>query len=77
MLPASALPAVETFIARWTAADGSERANYQLFVGELCALLGVEPPQPAKDDAGDNAYPRGARQSAAGGRRALDGVRYE
>jgi hypothetical protein len=30
---------VEKFIARWQSASGSERANYQLFVHELCALL--------------------------------------
>ena len=29
------------FIARWSAASGSERANYQLFVTELCELLGT------------------------------------
>ncbi len=37
--PMTADPAgIERFIARWTAAGGSERANYQLFVGELCRL---------------------------------------
>jgi hypothetical protein len=50
------LDPVEEFIVRWSAAGGSERANYQLFIGELCVLLGVEPPQPAQEDAGDNAY---------------------
>ena len=50
-------PAVlAAFIERWRAASGSERANYQLFIGELCGLLGVEPPQPAKGDQGENAY---------------------
>nr|QLG20462.1 hypothetical protein [uncultured bacterium] len=48
--------AIESFIARWTKASGSERANYQLFVTELCRLLDVEPPQPAFADAGENAY---------------------
>ncbi|MBT9460538.1 MAG: class I SAM-dependent DNA methyltransferase, partial [Rugosibacter sp.] len=48
--------AIENFIARWSAASGSERANYQLFVTELCRLLDVEPPQPAFADAGENAY---------------------
>jgi hypothetical protein len=48
--------AIENFIARWTKASGSERANYQLFVTELCRLLDVEPPQPAFADAGENAY---------------------
>jgi restriction-modification enzyme MmeI-like protein len=49
-------PPVETFIRRWEAADGSERANYQLFVSELCALLGVPAPDPAREDTRDNAY---------------------
>ena len=44
------------FIARWRGAGGSERANYQLFVGELCGLLGVPLPQPAQGDERDNAY---------------------
>ena len=44
------------FIARWQSAGGSERANYQLFVAELCALLGVPGPDPAGEDTRDNAY---------------------
>jgi len=48
--------AIEGFIARWSAASGSERANYQLFISELCRLLDVQPPQPAMADAGENAY---------------------
>ncbi len=47
---------VEDFISRWRAASGSELANAQSFVRELCALLGVAPPEPAKGDAGENAY---------------------
>ncbi len=35
-------PTVEAFIARWQSAGGSERANCQLFLGELCALLDKE-----------------------------------
>ncbi|MDE2083085.1 MAG: class I SAM-dependent DNA methyltransferase, partial [Burkholderiales bacterium] len=46
----------DAFIARWADARGSERANYQLFITELCALLGVPGPEPASDEAGDNAY---------------------
>lgn len=44
------------FIARWSAATGSELANAQSFVRELCDLLGVEPPNPATDDPAANAY---------------------
>ena len=49
-------PTIDAFIARWRAASGSERANYQLFVTELCELLGTPKPDPARDDTRDNAY---------------------
>ena len=55
-MTAAAEPALEAFIARWGEAGGSERANYQLFVNELCELLGVPKPDPARDDTRDNAY---------------------
>ncbi|MFZ2852723.1 MAG: DNA methyltransferase [Rhodocyclaceae bacterium] len=44
------------FLARWQHADGSELANYQLFVADLCNLLGVPSPDPAREDTRDNAY---------------------
>jgi hypothetical protein len=47
---------VDAFIGRWAKATGSERANYQLFVTDLCALLGLPQPEPASDDTRDNAY---------------------
>jgi hypothetical protein len=47
---------IESFIARWSAATGSERANYQLFITELSDLLGLPKPEPAQADAGENAY---------------------
>jgi hypothetical protein len=37
-------PLGELFIARWQRAGGSERANYQLFLTELCELLGCRAP---------------------------------
>ena len=37
---------IEDFIARWSAASPSERANAQLFLVELCDLLGVPRPDP-------------------------------
>ncbi|WP_343036101.1 class I SAM-dependent DNA methyltransferase, partial [Aromatoleum toluvorans] len=49
-------PAVDLFIQRWQKAGGSERANYQLFLTELCALLDLPQPKPAGDDTRDNAY---------------------
>jgi len=48
--------AVDKFITRWQSASGSERANYQLFVHELCALLELPTPDPAREDTRDNAY---------------------
>ncbi len=48
--------AVEAFIARWSQASGSERANHQLFVAELCTLLELPPPDPATQDNAQNAY---------------------
>ncbi|OYX73838.1 MAG: restriction endonuclease subunit M [Caulobacter sp. 32-67-35] len=39
---------VEDFITRWTAREGgAERANYQMFLSELCDVLGVPRPDPA------------------------------
>lgn len=48
---------VETFIGRWTAREGgAERANYQMFLAELCDVLGVARPQPAGADTELNDY---------------------
>ena len=44
------------FIAKWRKASGSERANYQLFITELCELLGCDKPDPSSEDTRDNAY---------------------
>ena len=38
---------VEAFLTRWRDAAGSERANYQLFVGGLCSVLDLPAPEPA------------------------------
>ena len=58
---------IDDFLARWRNAGGSERANYQLFVADLCALLGVGAPDPASDDTRDNAYVFERRVSFAHG----------
>ena len=47
---------VQDFIARWQTTDGSERQNYQLFLGELCAALDLPTPDPASKDSEQNAY---------------------
>lgn len=52
----SANLAADNFIARWRASGASERANYQLFLTELCELLGVEKPKPATDKVHEASY---------------------
>lgn len=47
---------LDDFIKRWHNANGSERANYQLFLTELCALLDLGRPDPASEDTENNAY---------------------
>ena len=44
------------FIARWRASGAAERANYQLFLAELCAVLEVPGPDPASPVEAANAY---------------------
>jgi hypothetical protein len=48
---------VEAFIARWQGrTGGQERANYGMFLRELCTALAVEPPAPAAADPEINDY---------------------
>ena len=47
---------VEAFIDRWERSGAAERANYQLFLSELCDLIGVPHPDPATPDTEQNAY---------------------
>ena len=48
---------VEPFISRWSAGDGGqERANYALFLSELCDVVGVPRPDVAQHAAEMNAY---------------------
>lgn len=49
-------PTIEAFLTRWRDADGSERANYQLFVGALCALLDLPAPEPATGQPEQDGY---------------------
>jgi len=46
----------ESFIARWRDRDGTEKSNFQLFLGELCELLDVGKPDPAHADNELNGY---------------------
>lgn len=42
---------LEEFIVRWRdLAGGAERADYQMFLGELCDILGLPRPNPASSD---------------------------
>jgi len=48
---------IDSFIARWQGQEGgAERANYALFLTELCTVLDVEPPQPASAEHVGNDY---------------------
>ena len=55
--PASASSAgVDAFIERWSGSGASERSNYQLFLSELCDVLGVARPDPAGPDTTTHDY---------------------
>ncbi len=47
---------IQHFIDRWKNSGAAERANYQLFLTELCDLLGVPGPEPTTPDDSENAY---------------------
>jgi len=44
----------DEFIRRWKASGAAERANYSLFLTELCELLNVPRPEPTRPDDADN-----------------------
>ena len=51
------LAPIDAFIARWQGQQGGqERANYALFLSELCDALGVPRPDPAAADTEHNDY---------------------
>lgn len=48
---------VEALVARWQGREGGqERANYALFLSELCDALGVDHPDPAASTTEENDY---------------------
>ena len=49
--------AANAFIARWSQASASERANSQLFLSELCDLIGVSHPDPDRENGYGFEYP--------------------
>jgi hypothetical protein len=46
----------ETFIHRWQQSSASERANYALFLSELCDFLDLPRPQPSQAEEEANTY---------------------
>ena len=48
--------ALDEFFRRWEASGAAERANYSMFLNELCDLLEVPRPDPAGPDDEKNAY---------------------
>ena len=48
--------AIQDFIKRWADSGAAERANYQLFLSELCDALEVARPNPARPDDSVNDY---------------------
>lgn len=47
---------IETFISRWGHSGAAERANYQMFLSELCDLLDIPRPNPTSPDPEKNLY---------------------
>lgn len=49
-------PDITNFIERWASSGAAERANYQIFLSELCDVLEVPRPEPTKPDEDENAH---------------------
>jgi hypothetical protein len=49
-------PNAEQFIARWQQSSAAERANYALFLSELCDYLDLPRPDPSQADEDANSY---------------------
>ena len=47
---------IQAFIQRWEKSGGAERANYQLFLTQLCEVLQVPGPDESKPLESENAY---------------------
>ncbi|MGQ7269970.1 class I SAM-dependent DNA methyltransferase [Marinobacter sp. V034] len=48
--------AVDEFLKRWKGNTGSERANFQSFMRDLCTLLDLPHPDPGEGDTSQNSY---------------------
>lgn len=47
---------IDAFIAKWATSNAGERSNFQLFIRDLCDVLGVAPPEPSQAEERRNAY---------------------
>ena len=47
---------IQEFIGRWENSGAAERANYVLFLSELCTVLELERPNPQTSDPARDAY---------------------
>jgi len=47
---------IEEYIERWGKSGGAERSNYQLFLTQLCDLIGAPQPEPAVQIESQNKY---------------------
>lgn len=47
---------ITAFISRWSSSGAAERANYQMFLSELCDIIGVPRPDPTAADTTKNLY---------------------
>ena len=47
---------ITNFISRWKSSGGSEQANSQLFLAELCDALDLSRPEPSKPVNEENVY---------------------
>jgi hypothetical protein len=52
----SSTDSIEAFLSRWENSGASERANYQMFLSELCDILAVPRPDPTSPDPEKNLY---------------------
>lgn len=50
------MPPVEGFILKWSKSGGSELGSSQLFITDLCKLIGVATPDPPRTELADNSY---------------------
>jgi len=48
--------AIDEFLKRWKGNTGSERANFQSFMRDLCTLLDLPHPDPGEGDTSQNSY---------------------